>query len=85
MRRKPNIDKTQKANSESLKATKRVQEIAEYQVVDNDVLILNGPYNGAYVRELWTREAIERDWIINKLWILNDKRVNEIIRTLICE
>lgn len=83
MRRKQNFNKY-KENKDSLEKTKRVQEVAEYQIEDNDVMILSGSYNGMRVSELWEKGPIERDWVINKLWILNDEKVNNIIRKLFC-
>lgn len=84
MRRQQNFNKF-KENKESIEKTKRVQEIAEYQVEDGDVVILSGSYNGLRVTELWKKGSVERDWIVNKLWILGDEEVNKVIRKLLCK
>lgn len=84
MRRQQNFNKF-KENKESIEKTKRVQEIAEYQVEDGDVVILSGSYNGLRITELWEKGSVERDWIINKLWILGDEEVNKVIRKLLCK
>ena len=56
----------------------------DYEILEDDVKFLSGPYAGDLLSELWLKGPNERDWVVNKLWSKNDVQVNEIIKKLAC-
>jgi hypothetical protein len=76
----------QKRNADSIKITKRQQELAEFQILkeERDIVFLSGTYVGKKVSEVWQSGAAGRDWIIKSVWSQNNEEVNEIIKQFFC-
>lgn len=56
-----------------------------YEIEEDDIIILSGPYTGRKVRELWPLGPVERDYIVKKLWSTGDEKIVKIINSMTCE
>lgn len=71
----------EKAGKAVVKRQKKLDNVA-YEVRDNDVWLLSGPYIGKSVRELFVLGPLERDYLVNHLWFTNDLEVVKVIHSL---
>jgi hypothetical protein len=77
--------KTHRQNAENVKLNKRRQELAEYEILEDDILFLSGLYVGKKLSEVWKISKEARDWVIKSLWALGNEDVNKVIRLYLCE
>lgn len=73
----------EKAGKKAESVSRKLDQL-KYELIENDIIILNGPYINKSVRELWNIGEAERDYIVNKLWSLGDEKINKIIKDLVC-
>ena len=59
------------------------KDLVKYAVEQDDVILLNGKYQGYRIRELFEKGPAERDYVAEYLWSLNDVRINRIIRSML--
>jgi len=81
----PNVQARREEAGEKARRVRRELATIEFRVEGDDILIQSGPYVEDYVRELWTRGPVERDYIVKHIWFRNDERVNQILNSLCCK
>lgn len=59
--------------------------LPHYKIVENDILLLTGPYRDQYVRSLWSMGGKERDYIYQYLYLTKDPEVERIIKQCFCQ
>ena len=55
----------------------------EYLAESEDILLLNGPYSGKTLRQIFPEGQEERDYIVKKLWYLNNPQINVVIESML--
>jgi len=73
-----------KAAQKAKSRAKRVDQV-KYEIDNNDIVLLSGPYAGKYASQVFTQGVKERDWLIKNLWFTHDADVMAIIRGLLCQ
>lgn len=76
MRREKAGDKARKVQ--------RILKQVEFRIEDDDILFLTGPYHGQYVRALFHKGPVERDYIVKYVWFQHDEEAVRIINSLTC-
>jgi len=76
--------KKEKASEEAQRIHYKPDKV-KYEVRDNDIILLSGKYSNCYVRDLFSRGPIERDYIMDKLWMKGDEAVCAIINSMTCK
>ena len=56
-----------------------------YKVEDGNILLLNGPYQGYWVKEMWFQGSDERDYIFKHIYKRGEPEVVKIIKELFCK
>lgn len=74
----------EKAYRKAIKQQSRVGDI-HFEITDDDITLLTGPYSGRNVRELFAKGPNERDYVVNNLWFTGDERIEKVIRSLVCK
>ena len=63
----------------------KTKGIGVYKIEDDDILILNGPYAGFWVKAMWLQGPDERDYIIRCIYKKGDPEAVRIIKSLFCK
>lgn len=56
-----------------------------YEIRDDNIFILSGPFIGCNVLELFDAGPSERDYVVDNLWFTGDPEIEKIIKRLVCK
>jgi len=60
----------------------KINKGPDYKIEEDKIRLLNGPYSGKYVHELWETDSDARDYIYKQLYRKGDEKIKEIIKRL---
>ena len=83
--RDPDILLRREKAGEKAEKLRKKYDLVQYQVEDDNIRILSGPYAGFDARSLWFKGPAERDYIVKHIWFSGNREVAAILSSLSCK